>query len=385
MMATSGARRDRKRTRSPSEPPSVAATPATRAWSHRRARTPLALCSRSMGASKPRWVLSDELSYPFSFEKKKRTLRTMRAARPTVHTLLARLAVPAPEKALASDAGVERQLLLYGTEVLLNIDYYYARSRREERKQWAMNAGIYGLALLFVGVALYLFFEDRDGAMASSTQIAAVVGAVLAGVKFLTESQDFQKTRSSFWQAGAELKMRLYTFLGEWCGRAWDEDAGGFRAEFVVALQDEIRASRDLQLEERRRFYDLMASPTRLVGATQQLSGDAQAALTSYVQARELKDEQQRQHELEQIGHERDRLYQTYPDDLTRPPPVIARLAELDLRQRVLTGQTSVTTVTASVATATPAVPVTTPATPADAPRTGSRPAGVPFDGRREP
>jgi hypothetical protein len=337
------------------------------------------------------WVLSDELSYPFSFERKKRTLRTMQAARPAVLTLLARLAVPAPDKALVADAGVERQLLLFGTEVLLNIDYYYARSKREERKQWAMNAGIYGLALLFVGVALYLFIDDRDSVMASSTQIAAVIGAVLAGVKFLTESQDFQKTRSSFWQAGAELKMRLYTFLGEWCGRAWDEEGATFRPEFVLALQDEIKASRDLQVEERRRFYDLMASPTRLVGATQQLSGDAQAALTSYVQARQLRDDQQRQHELEQIGQERDRLYQTYPDDLTRPPPVAARLAALDLRQRVLTGQGTVTTVSAAVATATPGRPGTatsttttssTTTTPAETPR---RPAGIPFDGRREP
>ena len=40
----------------------------------------------------PRMV-SDELSYPFDFEKKKRTLRTARAARPGLVTLLHRLAV----------------------------------------------------------------------------------------------------------------------------------------------------------------------------------------------------------------------------------------------------------------------------------------------------
>jgi hypothetical protein len=328
---------------------------------------------------KPARAMSDELAYPFEFEKKKRTLRTARAARLAIITLLHRLAVPAPEKALVADPRIERQLVLFGTEVLLNIDYYYARSKREERKQWAMNAGIYGLALGFVGFALYAFLDDRDAAMASSSQLAAVVGAVLAGVKFLTESQDFQKTRSSFWQAGAELKMRLYTFLGEWCGQAWDEGQGGFRAEFVVALQDEIRASRDLQLEERRRFYDLMASPTRLVGATQQLSGDAQAAMGAYLEARQAREEQRKQHELEQLARERDRLYQTYPDDATRPPAVTARLAELDTRERILSGESTITTVSASVET------TSTDGAGESGSAGARRPAGVPYDGRRDP
>src|SRR5262245_17977903 len=83
----------------------------------------------------------DELAHPFSFEQQHQSVRTFKAARPAVETLLARLGVADASKALAADAAVERQLLLFGTEVLLNIDYYYARSRREERKQWAMNAG----------------------------------------------------------------------------------------------------------------------------------------------------------------------------------------------------------------------------------------------------
>lgn len=334
-------------------------------------------------------LFSDELSYPFDFERKHGSLRTAGRARPQLITLLRRLAVPDPERALAADKGIERQLVLYGTEVLLNIDYYYARSHREERKQWIMNAGIYGLALAFVGFGVYVFLDDQEAAMASSTQIAAVVGAVLAGVKFLTESQDFQKTRSSFWQAAAELKMRLYGFLGEWVGRAWDEKAGSFTPEFVIALQGEIKASRDLQLEERRRFYDLMATPTRLLGATQALSGDATAAVNAFVQAGQMREQQRRQHDLEQIGLERDRLYTTYPDDATRPPAVTARLAELDTTWRLLSqGSTMNAALTAAIVT----TPVTTPpasgvtgATGATTTTATGGATGVPFDGRRSP
>src|SRR5690349_21808389 len=101
----------------------------------------------------------DELAFPFSFEKQRKSLRSTEAARPGVEVLLSRLAVPAPAKALRSDRVLERQLLLFGVEVLLNIDYYVARTRREERKQWAMNGGIYGLAAIFVGVALYMFLS----------------------------------------------------------------------------------------------------------------------------------------------------------------------------------------------------------------------------------
>jgi hypothetical protein len=334
-------------------------------------------------------VFSDELAFPFDFERNQRTVRTTRAARPAVLTLLARLAVPDPDQALTSDRGVERQLLLFGTEVLLNIDYYYARSKREERKQWAMNAGIYGLALGFVGFALYAFLDDREAAMASSSQIAAVVGAVLAGVKFLTESQDFQKTRSSFWQAGAELKMRLYTFLSEWCGNAWDGEARAFRPEFVIALQDQVKQSRELQLEERRRFYDLMASPSQLVGATQQLSGDAQAALGAYAEARTTREAQQRQLEVEQLTRQRESLDRTYPDDGSRPPVVIARLDAIDARLRTLEGDTTVTTsVTASVETKPSEGSDVTISASGSSGSTGTSAgrgsSGVPFDGRRE-
>lgn len=320
--------------------------------------------------------ISDELAYPFSFESDNRTLRTAEKARPGVVTLLHRLGVPEPATALAADRGVERQLLLYGTEVLLNIDYYYARSRREERKQWAMNAGIYGLALVFVGIAIYLFVADPDGALASAGPIAAVVGAVLAGVKFLTESQDFQKTRSSFWQAGAELKMRLYTFIGEWCGRAWEADEKRFAPEFVLAVQDEIRFSRELQVDERRRFYELMATPTRLVGATEALSVDAQAAATAYAESRAQRAEQRRQHELEELSHERARLEDTYPEDGARPVAVSARLDSIDRRLRALSGETTVTRmVTAAVETSSSSDGAVAPP---------AAPRGVPFDGRRD-
>ena len=200
-----------------------------------------------------------------------------------------------------------------------------------------MNAGIYGLALTFVGVAIYLFIVDRDSVVAGSSQIAAVVGAVLAGAKFVTESQDFQKTRSSFWQAGAELKERLYSFIGEWCGRAWDTEQEVFVPDFVSAL-----------------------------------SGDAQAAVNAFVQASQSKDEAKRQHDLEQLSKERDRLLQMYPLDAARPPEVVAKLVELDGIYDRLVGGTGVTAaVTAAVATAT--VPVS-----------GVGSAGVPFDGRRD-
>ena len=314
----------------------------------------------------------DELTFPFSFEKQRRSLRTTEAARPGIEVLLGRLAVPNPRAALGSDKIFERQLLLFGTESLLNIDYYTVKTRREERRQWAMNAGIYGLALTFVGVAIYLFIVDRDSVVAGSSQIAAVVGAVLAGAKFVTESQDFQKTRSSFWQAGAELKERLYSFIGEWCGRAWDTEQEVFVPDFVIALQGEIKRARDIQVEEQRRFYELMATPTRLLGATQALSGDAQAAVNAFVQASQSKDEAKRQHDLEQLSKERDRLLQMYPLDAARPPEVVAKLVELDGIYDRLVGGTGVTAaVTAAVATAT--VPVNSG---------GS--AGVPFDGRRD-
>ena len=173
--------------------------------------------------------------------------------------------------------------------------------------------------------------------VAGSSQIAAVVGAVLAGAKFVTESQDFQKTRSSFWQAGAELKERLYSFIGEWCGRAWDTEQEVFVPDFVSAL-----------------------------------SGDAQAAVNAFVQASQSKDEAKRQHDLEQLSKERDRLLQMYPLDAARPPEVVAKLVELDGIYDRLVGGTGVTAaVTAAVATAT--VPVS-----------GVGSAGVPFDGRRD-
>ncbi len=331
---------------------------------------------RAEGASgrRAQALASDELLHPFSFERKHSSLRRSEAARPGVEILLARLAVPAPARALAADKPIERQLLLLGTEVLLNIDYYARRTRREERKQWAMNAGIYGLALVFVAFALYVFVYERDSAMAASSQIAAVVGAVLAGAKFVTEGQDFQKTRSSFWQAGAELKERLYLFLSEWCGRAWDEEAKGFSPEFVIAVQAEIKRARDIQVEERRRFYELMATPTRLLGATQQLSGEAQAAVTNYVQASQMREDQRRQHELEQVGKQHAELLQMYPDDATRPAAVVDRLIELEDKMARLSGQQAMTSVTAAVATA---------VTPAGTLAGGV--TGMPYDGRRDP
>ena len=145
-----------------------------------------------------------------------------------------------------------------------------------------------------------------------------------------------------------------------------------FVPDFVIALQGEIKRARDIQVEEQRRFYELMATPTRLLGATQALSGDAQAAVNAFVQASQSKDEAKRQHDLEQLSKERDRLLQMYPLDAARPPEVVAKLVELDGIYDRLVGGTGVTAaVTAAVATAT--VPVNSG---------GS--AGVPFDGRRD-
>lgn len=288
--------------------------------------------------------LPDELSHPFSFERARRSLRSLVAARPQVLVLLGRLGVPEPAKALVADPALERRLLVYGTEVLLNIEYYYARSRREERKQWAMNVGFYGLSLAFVGFAIWVFVHDRVAAVATVSQIAAACGAVLAGAKFVTEGQDFQKTRCSFWEAGAELKERLYLFISDWCGRAWDGEQRAFSPEFVLALQAEIGKARDIQVAERRRFYDLMAAPTRLLGATQQLTGEVPAAMSAYVQAAAARAEQRRQYDLEQLDKQRADLVELYPDEGERPSAVRARLDELEARARRLGGGVSAAT-----------------------------------------
>ena len=123
-------------------------------------------------------------------------------------------------------------------------------------------------------------------------------------------------------------------------------------------------------------------------GATQQLSGDAQSAVSTFMQASQQRDEQRRQQELEQLAKARDGLLQMYPDDTRRPAAVVSRLAQLDTRMRILAGETTLTTsVTSAIATAasTTSAGGNVDVVGAGVGALGGGGGGAPFDGRREP
>jgi hypothetical protein len=207
-----------------------------------------------------------------------RSHRTHDDAARALAVLRTRLAIPDGSR-LEHD--LERDLLRYCTDVVLNVLWYERARRREESKNTYMTALVVALML----VALVLLFVSnfvpvRQGAAASQgamLQLTLFAGGALTVLQVIAALGDGKARLTIFWKASADLKEALYTFERTWCGRCTaplDEVAApsgktaqvlGPAPGFADALEDVLRLARGVTRAERVDFFATLRSPSDIV------------------------------------------------------------------------------------------------------------------------
>jgi hypothetical protein len=160
---------------------------------------------------------------------------------------------------------LEKLLLRYCSDTILNI-LWYDRARRREQRANAWRT--YLMVVLMVGALLLLcgsaFLPSERGTSAGTAALpfALLGGGALTVLQVVAGLADGKARLSIFWKAGADLKESLYNFEHKWRGRVFRGDPPCVAAEFDAALQEELKFAYAVTRAERLEFFSNLRSPS---------------------------------------------------------------------------------------------------------------------------
>ncbi len=192
--------------------------------------------------------------------------------------LLARLGFAQPANAPPLPDDLDDLLLKYATDYPLNIAWYTLKIRALRRIQRIWN----GIAV-FIGIFFVALIVLAAELLGEKSTVAANLGlfitAFLVTLQLLASVSDVKSQIGIFWETAADLKDALYSFEQAWRGKSWATDPA-IRAEFRVALLDQLRSARVETRKERSQFFQTLKSPSDLVNSLLQAVSAVRGART---------------------------------------------------------------------------------------------------------
>lgn len=152
-----------------------------------------------------------------------------------------------------------------------NISYYNGRIAKENKKRFRYSLGTV-LLLVLIPSSLFLIThysgkKTLESMETTSGLVTTVLAIVLGLHKFVSEWLDARKFRSIFHQAKVDLQNVLYALIEDNLNRTvadgYTQRSGSvLSAEFLQALRDGIRRSREIVAIETKAYFELAASPS---------------------------------------------------------------------------------------------------------------------------
>jgi hypothetical protein len=162
-------------------------------------------------------------------------------------------------------ADLEKLLLRYCSDTILNI-LWYDRARKREQRANARRTYLMVLlmivALLLLCASAFLPSERSTSSGAAMLPFALLAGGALTVLQVVAALADGKARLSIFWKAGADLKEALYRFEHKWRGRVFCGDPPRVVAEFDAAVQDELKFAYAVTRAERLEFFANLRSPS---------------------------------------------------------------------------------------------------------------------------
>lgn len=166
-----------------------------------------------------------------------------------------------------ADLGIdlEKLLLRYCTDTILNILWYERARRREQRTNTQQKVLI--IVLMVIALALIcasaLTPLDHSAAQGSTVlPFALLAGGALTVLQVIAGLGDGKARLAIFWKASAELKEALFNFEHKWHGRVLQGNPLRVAAEFDAAVSEELRLANIVTRGERLEFFATLRSPS---------------------------------------------------------------------------------------------------------------------------
>jgi hypothetical protein len=162
-------------------------------------------------------------------------------------------------------ADLEKLLLRYCADTILNILWYDRAREREQRAntRWTYLMVLLMLvALILLCASAFLPSERSTSSGAALLPFALLAGGALTVLQVVAALADGKARLSIFWKAGADLKEALYNFEHKWRGRVVRGDPPCVAAEFDAAVQEELKFAYAVTRAERLEFFANLRSPS---------------------------------------------------------------------------------------------------------------------------
>ncbi len=162
-------------------------------------------------------------------------------------------------------ADLEKLLLRYCSDTILNILWYDRARRREQRantRRTYLMVLLMIVALVLLCGSAFLPFVLGTSSGAAMLPFALLAGGALTVLQVVAALSDGKARLSIFWKAGADLKEALYNFEHKWRGRVFHGDPPCVAAEFDAAVQEELKFAYAVTRAERLEFFANLRSPS---------------------------------------------------------------------------------------------------------------------------
>jgi predicted nucleic acid-binding Zn ribbon protein len=162
-------------------------------------------------------------------------------------------------------ADLEKLLLRYCSDTILNILWYDRARKREQRanaRRTYLMVVLMIVALLLLCASAFLPSERSTSSGAAMLPFALLAGGALTVLQVVAALADGKARLSIFWKAGADLKEALYRFEHKWRGRVFGGDPPCAAAEFDAAVQEELKFAYAVTRAERLEFFANLRSPS---------------------------------------------------------------------------------------------------------------------------
>lgn len=216
---------------------------------------------------------------------------------------------------------------------LLNIDWYQEKAKRQHKAKIALD-------VLMTCIVGFVFLTWNRNSTDTAGSLAASVTAALAMLKFVSEAHDFQKYRSNYWQAAANLKTRLYLFEAD-CLKGPRPSEGNSNpaallkdgkptGDFVERLRLEVNEALKICDVQQDEYYKLLSEPSALLSSASTAVSSLKAARTELEAVRD-----------KQLEREKDHRKAPYREEIRRIKQECVRVAERAVVLRSKTNRTA--------------------------------------------
>lgn len=209
----------------------------------------------------------DETLYVFEGKTQELRLPPSRRSRDgaaqALETLRRRLGIP---KDVELPKDLEKLLLRYCTDTILNILWYDRARKKEQRtntQRTYLMVGLMIAALLLVCASAFTpggLSATAPGA--TVLPLALLAGGALTVLQVIAALGDGKARLAIFWRAGADLKEALYNFEHKWHGRVFQGNPLRLADDFDAAVHEELRSARAVTRAERLEFFTTLRSPS---------------------------------------------------------------------------------------------------------------------------